>query len=86
MKKKNVLKHLDQVAGFQPFGFHVVNVVLHSVSTFLFVALADVTLPTRTSVVIASAIFATHPVHVEAVAGIVGRAGANLIKPFGVIS
>ena len=66
------LNHL--ISGFQPFGFHLVNVILHSLVTFLFVALADATLPTRAGVTVAGVVFAAHPVHVEAVAGIVGRA------------
>ena len=66
------LNHL--LAGFQPFSFHLFNVLLHALATCLFVVLADVILPTQASVVISGILFATHPVHVEAVAGLVGRA------------
>ena len=62
-------------SGFHPYSFHLVNVLLHSLATYLFVALAKTTLPgSRLSVFFAAMIFALHPIHSEAVAGIVGRA------------
>lgn len=61
--------------GFKPFGYHLVNVLLHSLATGLVVKLARHLLPAgRTGVAIAGLLFAAHPIHTEAVAGVVGRA------------
>lgn len=62
------------LAGFRPAGFHAVNVLLHCAATALVVRLGRLLLPTRWAVGAAGALFAAHPVHTEAVAGIVGRA------------
>jgi len=62
-------------SGFHPYSFHLVNVLLHSLATYLFVAFAKTTFPgSRSSVFFSAMIFALHPIHSEAVAGIVGRA------------
>lgn len=57
------------------FGFHVINVFLHSLASCLFLRLCRTTgyLPPRWATTAALA-FALHPVHVEAVANVVGRA------------
>uniref|UniRef100_A0A3F2YZN5 dolichyl-phosphate-mannose--protein mannosyltransferase n=1 Tax=Anopheles melas TaxID=34690 RepID=A0A3F2YZN5_9DIPT len=61
--------------GFKPFGYHLVNVLLHSLATGLVVKLARHLLPAgRSGVAIAGLLFAAHPIHTEAVAGVVGRA------------
>jgi protein O-mannosyl-transferase len=62
------------VGGFKPFGYHLVNVLLHTLSTGLVVKLARHILPNGIGILIAGLLFASHPVHTEAVAGIVGRA------------
>lgn len=56
-----------------PLPFHVTNVALHLAVVALVLALAAVVLPPAAAVV-AALLFAVHPVHVEAVANVVGRA------------
>lgn len=57
-----------------PFGYHLVNVVLHAlVSVLVFAVFARATGAWRTAA-IAALLFAAHPVHTEAVASVVGRA------------
>lgn len=62
------------VGGLKPIGYHLINVLLHCLSTVLVVKLARHILPDGISVVISGLLFASHPIHTEAVAGIVGRA------------
>ncbi|XP_018325681.1 transmembrane and TPR repeat-containing protein CG4341-like [Agrilus planipennis] len=65
------------LGGFQPWGYHVVNVILHCLATALLVRVARSVLPTSYSYIgsaVTGLIFAAHPVHTEAVAGVVGRA------------
>lgn len=59
--------------GDKPWAFHLVNVLLHAVVSAL-VALVGVRLAGRAAGYAAGLLFAAHPVHVEAVANIVGRA------------
>ena len=61
------------VGGGSPLVFHVVNVLLHAVVTALVYVLARKYLPVFGATV-AALLFAAHPVHVEAVASVVGRA------------
>lgn len=62
------------VHGLAPFGYHLVNVVLHAaVSLLVLVVFAAVTAAPRTALA-AALLFAAHPVHTEAVANVVGRA------------
>ena len=57
----------------EPFGFHLVNTILHAAATYAVVVLAGRWM--RGPVAVSTALlFATHPVHCEAVASIVGRA------------
>lgn len=60
--------------GFKPFGYHLVNILLHCLATGLVVKLARELIPKGWGAAIAGSLFATHPIHTEAVAGIVGRA------------
>lgn len=60
------------LGGFKPIGYHLVNVVLHCMATFLVIQLARRLHPNGAG--IAGIVFASHPIHTEAVAGIVGRA------------
>ncbi|XP_017769001.1 PREDICTED: transmembrane and TPR repeat-containing protein CG4341 [Nicrophorus vespilloides] len=65
------------LGGFQPWGYHLVNVLLHCLATVLLVRVSRHILPrSRSSVgsAVTGLIFATHPIHTEAVAGVVGRA------------
>ena len=57
-----------------PMGFHAVNVLLHVAVALAFYALALQLLAAPTAAWIAAALFAVHPIHTEAVTGIVGRA------------
>jgi len=61
------------VGGGDPRWFHVVNVLLHAGATALVYVLARTLVPPFAALA-AGALFAVHPVHVEAVANIVGRA------------
>lgn len=61
-------------SGLTPYTFHLVNVLLHSLATYLFVAFAKTTLRSRLGLWMSSLLFALHPIHTEAVAGVVGRA------------
>ena len=60
----------------QPAGYHLFNVLLHCAATALFTLLARSLLPPRAGLAtaVAGCLFAAHPIHTEAVAGIVGRA------------
>jgi hypothetical protein len=60
--------------GFKPVGYHLVNVLLHCLATGLVVKLARHLLPRGWGPAIAGTLFAVHPIHTEAVAGVVGRA------------
>ena len=57
-----------------PFGFHLVNVLLHALVTLAVLALARELLGSLLAATVAAALFAVHPVHTEAVSNIVGRA------------
>lgn len=57
----------------RPFGFHLTNVLLHALATALLVVLL-LRLGGAWGAAVGGALFAVHPVHVEAVANVVGRA------------
>lgn len=60
--------------GLHPAGYHAVNVAVHAlVSALVLVVFALVTAAPRTALA-AALLFATHPIHTEAVANVVGRA------------
>ena len=60
--------------GYEPYGFHVANVVLHSVSCLLVYGIGLLVLPDASTAAVGGALFAAHPLHSEPVASIVGRA------------
>ncbi|XP_035380792.1 protein O-mannosyl-transferase TMTC2-like [Electrophorus electricus] len=62
------------LGGLEPWGFHLVNVGLHCLTAALFSHLAGALLGRGCWQLLAGLLFATHPVHTEAVAGVVGRA------------
>ena len=62
------------IHGAAPFFFHLVNVLLHAGVTVLVFGLARRLVSSEPAAFVAGLFFAVHPVHVEAVAGIVGRA------------
>ncbi|KAF8777395.1 Protein O-mannosyl-transferase TMTC3 like protein [Argiope bruennichi] len=57
----------------ETFGYHVVNILLHACVCILFYKLCLHFLAASSSL-LSSALFAVHPIHTEAVSGIVGRA------------
>ncbi|KAL3266335.1 hypothetical protein HHI36_010513 [Cryptolaemus montrouzieri] len=63
--------------GFQPWGYHLGNIVLHCIATILLVKVSRRLFP-KSKQSLGSAItgltFAAHPIHTEAVASVVGRA------------
>jgi hypothetical protein len=58
----------------RPFGYHVVNVALHVAVTVLFTLVVRRMLFSTFTSVLAGALFAVHPLHVEVATNIVGRA------------
>ena len=61
------------IGGGDPRVFHVTNIAVHAIATALVYRLARSLLPTLAATA-AALFFAVHPVHVEAVANLVGRA------------
>ncbi|XP_076312549.1 protein O-mannosyl-transferase Tmtc3-like isoform X2 [Tachypleus tridentatus] len=57
----------------EPMSYHLVNVVLHIYVCFLYFRITHLFLSESVSLV-ASILFAVHPIHTEAVTGVVGRA------------
>ena len=62
------------VSGTSPWSYHLVNVLLHALAAALVVALAAELGLTAGGSLAAALAFAVHPVHVEAVANVAGRA------------
>ncbi|XP_072566415.1 protein O-mannosyl-transferase TMTC2-like isoform X2 [Paramormyrops kingsleyae] len=62
------------LGALDPWGYHLVNVVLHCAVTGLFTHLCCSLLGGGRWTLMAGMLFASHPVHTEAVAGVVGRA------------
>lgn len=62
------------MGGGSPFWFHATNVALHVAASLLVLALLGVLGAPAAAATLGAALFAAHPVHVEAVAGVVGRA------------
>ncbi|XP_067358073.1 protein O-mannosyl-transferase TMTC2 isoform X1 [Channa argus] len=62
------------VGGLEPWGYHLVNVAFHGAVTGLFTSLARLLLGGGPWSLLAGLLFASHPIHTEAVAGVVGRA------------
>ncbi|XP_054609625.1 protein O-mannosyl-transferase TMTC2-like isoform X2 [Dunckerocampus dactyliophorus] len=60
--------------GLRPRGYHLLNVALHGLVTAAFTAYSRPLLGGGLWSLLAGLLFATHPVHTEAVAGVVGRA------------
>ncbi len=63
-----------QLFGLWPAGFHATNVLLHALATGLLVLLLCRLGARPAAAALGGAAFAVHPVHVEAVANLVGRA------------
>uniref|UniRef100_A0A1A8ISB3 dolichyl-phosphate-mannose--protein mannosyltransferase n=1 Tax=Nothobranchius kuhntae TaxID=321403 RepID=A0A1A8ISB3_NOTKU len=60
--------------GLHPWGYHLLNIVLHGLVTALVTTLSRSLLGGGLWSLLAGLLFASHPVHTEAVAGVVGRA------------
>ncbi|MCZ6696243.1 MAG: tetratricopeptide repeat protein [Acidobacteria bacterium] len=70
--------------GLRPGWFHFVNLLLHGLATWLVVRLVVRFVPGTAGPAMAGVIFALHPVHVEAVAGVVGR--SEMLAACGVLT
>ncbi|CAB0009508.1 unnamed protein product [Nesidiocoris tenuis] len=57
----------------EPFGYHAVNVFLHSLVCLMYFKMCSMFLPELPSF-ISAILFTVHPIHTEAVTGVVGRA------------
>jgi tetratricopeptide (TPR) repeat protein len=62
------------VAGLSSPAFHVVNILLHAAVSAVVLILIDALLRDRPLAIVSGLLFAAHPIHTEAVTGIVGRA------------
>ncbi|XP_045144405.1 protein O-mannosyl-transferase TMTC1, partial [Echinops telfairi] len=63
------------LTGMNPFYFHAVNVILHCLVTLVLMHTCDkAVFKHRGLAFVTALLFAVHPIHTEAVAGIVGRA------------
>lgn len=60
--------------GDQPLGFHLFNLFAHAIAVILLYRLLMAVQESRAIAFAAALIFAVHPIHSEAVAGVVGRA------------
>jgi len=69
--------------GPAPWGYHVINLVLHAGVSYLLYALAVALGWTSGAALIAAALFAVHPLHTEAVAWVVSR--PELLMALGVL-
>jgi hypothetical protein len=70
--------------GVHPFGYHLMNLLLHLIVTWVLYLLARQFAFPRESALVAAALFAVHPLHTEAVSNVVGR--AELLMALGVLS
>ncbi|XP_059617284.1 protein O-mannosyl-transferase Tmtc3 [Phlebotomus argentipes] len=59
--------------GLEPAGYHLVNLLLHTLVSLMYFRMCTMFLPELMSFA-AAMLFAVHPVHTEAVTGVVGRA------------
>ena len=66
------LNHI--IFGSSPAGFHVVNILIHALNSFLVFWLIVWLLKSRSVAYISYFLFLLHPIHTEAVTSIVGRA------------
>lgn len=62
------------LSGLRPWSYHLVNVVLHALAALLVLEAADALRAPPLAGLTGAILFAVHPVHVEAVANVSGRA------------
>jgi tetratricopeptide (TPR) repeat protein len=72
------------VGGLDPAGYHVVNIALHALASWLVWALARRILPGLAAPLVAGLVFAVHPIHAEAVAPAFGR--SEILAAAGVLA
>jgi tetratricopeptide (TPR) repeat protein len=72
------------LGGMNPWGYHLLNVGLHALVTWLVFLVASRLGIACEPALVAAAIFAVHPLHTEAVAQVVGR--AELLMSLGVLA
>ena len=60
------------IAGYNPFIYHLTNIVLHSLNTILIFIFLNLFFKTEASL-LAACLFAAHPIHAEAVTWVSGR-------------
>eukprot|EP00759_Apiculatamorpha_spiralis_P058326 PhF_6_TR9177/c1_g1_i2/m.14304 len=68
------LSHWLAGFSFNAFNLHFENIALHAICTVLFYFILVRRISTGLSALVGALLFAVHPVHVEAVTGVVGRA------------
>ncbi|XP_015925179.1 protein O-mannosyl-transferase Tmtc3 [Parasteatoda tepidariorum] len=61
------------IHGLQPLGYHLVNIALHALVCLLYKRTCELFVSDETAF-LAAFLFAVHPLHTEAVTGVVGRA------------
>jgi len=66
----NSLNYL--LAGYNPFVYHLTNIILHSLNTILIFIFLNLFFKTEASL-LAACLFAAHPIHTEAVTWVSGR-------------
>ncbi len=62
------------ISGTQAGAFHIVNILLHALVCFVLMKMVLLVFTDYKIALVAGLLFAIHPIHTEAVAGIVGRA------------
>jgi len=63
-----------RVSGLSATAFHVTNILLHAGTSLVLFLFAGELLGSAAAAFVAASVFAVHPIHVEAVTGVVGRA------------
>jgi 4-amino-4-deoxy-L-arabinose transferase-like glycosyltransferase len=63
-----------KLGGLRPFGYHLANIFLHALNSVLVYLLAHLIFERKRPALFSALLFAIHPVHTEAVTGVVGRA------------
>ncbi|CAH1726692.1 protein O-mannosyl-transferase Tmtc3 [Aphis gossypii] len=58
----------------EPMGYHLVNILLHAITSVLYYRVCHTIMASEFTSFMAAMLFAIHPIHTEAVTGVVGRA------------
>ncbi len=73
-----------KLLGSSPSGFHVINIIIHAINSFLVFYLIKMFTRRDWVAILSFGLFLAHPIHTEAVTSLVGR--AELLAFFGGIS